>query len=251
MGSQAKQRVVLVAHDTMGRDDRASQFLLRRGYEVEWYYPAEGESLPAADERYVATIVYGGVESVNDWTTLGYLKDEIDWIARWLDSGRPFVGFCLGGQLLAHALGARVEPHAEGLHEWGFYAVQPTAAGREIFDGPMHLYQAHKEGFDVPTDAVLLAEGDNYPHQAFRHGDKSFGFQFHPEVTLPIMHRWLDSYMDHDKSPGIHSRARQVDDFARYGEPMGQWLERFLDLWLSDGDAAKQEQPKQVSGHKA
>lgn len=232
--SEPEQRVVLIAHDTMARDDRASQFLLQRGYAVEWCLPGQGEDLPVPDERHVAAVVYGGIESVNDWAELGYLKAEIDWVARWVDSGRAFVGFCLGGQLLAHVLGAGIAPHPEGLHEWGFYAVQPTAAGREIFDGPLHLYQAHKEGFDLPKDAVLLAQGENYPHQAFRYGAKCYGFQFHPEVTLAIMHRWLDSYQDQDETPGIHSRARQVDDFERYGAPMGQWLEEFLDCWLCD-----------------
>ena len=143
------QRILLVTHDDGSRADRASRFLVARGHAVEWTCPAQGGDLPEPDGAFDAAIVYGGLDSVNAREEKTYLKAELDWIGRWTATGKPYLGLCLGGQLLAHSLGGGVARHADGLHEHGFIEVRPTAAGREILPGPLHVYQAHYEGFDL------------------------------------------------------------------------------------------------------
>ncbi len=227
-----KRRVILVAHDDGPRDDRASAYLVRRGVEVEWTCPAEGEALPEPNGAFDGAIVYGGVQSANAGDELAYIRDELAWIERWAAAGKSFLGLCLGAQLLAHSLGARVAHHPDGLHERGFVEIHPTAAGQAVLEQPLHVYGAHNEGFDVPAGAELLFAGTTYPHQGFRYGRNAYAFQFHPECTPEMMVRWMDLDASKLNHPGVHPRARQIADSERYDGPMADWFEDFLDGWL-------------------
>lgn len=229
-----KRRIILVVHDDSPRDDRASGFLAAAGHSLEWSCPAEGEALPSVTDGFDATIVYGGVQSANSHDTNPYIRRELDWIGEWVAAGKPYLGLCLGSQLLAHSLGARVAPHPEGLHERGFVEVHPTEAGRAVLDRPLHVYQSHYEGSELPRDAQLLFTGGAYPNQGFRYGRNAFGFQFHPECTPVMMARWLDSDRDKPDRPGAHSRERQFAESARYDPPMADWFTAFLERWVAD-----------------
>ncbi|MFQ5773477.1 MAG: GMP synthase [Kiloniellaceae bacterium] len=228
--------VVLVDHPVGKRDDRASRRLVERGYRVEWVRPADGERLPEPGPEHAGAIVYGGAESANDDAAKPYIRAELDWIARWLDSGKPYLGFCLGGQLLARVLGAAVRPHPEGFYEIGYVPVAPTAAADGFLGGLRHVYHWHKEGFEVPGGATLLATGPTFPNQAFRAGRDAYALQFHPEVTLGVMTRWMDEAAHMLDNPNAHPRERQLADAAKYDALMAAWLDRFLRHWLSDSD---------------
>src|SRR3546814_7308427 len=82
-----------------------------------------------------ACVIFGGPMSAND-DHLPFIRQEIDFIPKVLKSGTPFLGVCLGAQLLARAGGAAVGPHAEGWHEIGYYTVKPTAQGRDLIPDP-------------------------------------------------------------------------------------------------------------------
>jgi GMP synthase (glutamine-hydrolysing) len=123
-----------------------------------------------------------------------FLADEILWIRRALDARLPLLGICLGSQLLAKALGARV--HANAVKEIGWYEIELTAdaADDRLFracDRVVHVFQWHGDTFDLPEDAVLLAGAKLCRIQAFRVGDSAYGLQFHIEVTQPIIADWL------------------------------------------------------------
>ena len=194
--------------------------------------PGRGGSTPPADAGYDAAIVYGGVQSANRDTALDYVRREIDWTADWVETGRPYLGLCLGGQILARALGAEVGPHPQGQHEYGFVQVYPTEAGRDFMPAPMHVYSAHNEGFECPPGTELLLRGEVFPHHAFRYRDNAYAFQFHPECTPALMRHWMVLGEGRPLKPGQHNARRQLEDSARYDAPMGAWFERFLDRWL-------------------
>ena len=226
------ETVILIDHEVGKRDDRASAHLAAWGYRVQWVCPAKGEKLPDPQTEAAGVIVYGGAESANDDVTKPYIRAEIDWIEGWLETGRPYLGLCLGAQLLARALGAKVEAHPEGLFEIGYAPVEPVPKANGFLEGVSHVYHWHKEGFDVPAGAAKLANGQVFPNQAFVYGANAYGLQFHPEVTLPVMTRWMTNAAHMLENPNAHPRDRQLTDAARYDPAMAAWLDRFLRGWL-------------------
>jgi GMP synthase (glutamine-hydrolysing) len=224
--------VLLIDHPVGKRDDRASRMLAERGYALEWCSPGKGDELPPADDgRYCAAVVYGGPESAND-DSKPYLRQELAWIEAWVGRDRPFLGICLGAQLLARALGARVACHDDGLHEIGYVPIAPTAACDGFLAQEMHVYHWHKEGFEVPAGAELLAVGPTFPNQAYRYGPAAYGLQFHPEVTAKVLMRWCSEAGHMLEAPGAHDAERQIAEAKRFDAPMARWLDGFLDLWL-------------------
>ena len=142
------------------------------------------------------------------------------------------MGVCLGAQMLAKQLGARVSPHASGRAEIGYYPVHPTPAGLKICpDWPAQVYHWHREGFELPAGCELLAEGDDFPVQAFCTGH-AFGFQFHPDVTTAMMRCWTTRGADHLDMPGAHPPHQHFAGRACYDVVERAWLRHFLDDWL-------------------
>jgi GMP synthase (glutamine-hydrolysing) len=228
-----KPTVLLIDHPVGRRDDRASAQLQEMGYRLEWCSPGRGDTLPPPDSDYAGVVCYGGAESVNDAASKPYIREELDWIGRWVDSGRPYFGICLGSQLLASALGGRVARHQAGLHEIGYVKIEPTAASNGFLGQPMHVYHWHNEGFELPASAELLAAGPVFPNQAFRYGEKAYGIQFHPEVGREVMQRWITEAAHMLSEPGAQSGEEQLAGCARYDAEMAAWLRQFLIRWLS------------------
>lgn len=150
-----------------------------------------------ADPREVAgVVVLGGVMNVDQIDAHPFLLTELDFLLRAVDAEVPVLGICLGGQLLARALGARVGK-AE-TRETGFFPLHPTdeAPGDPLFSGFRdgdRMFQWHEDSFEVPDGASLLLYGDRVPNQAFRAGRRAWGVQFHPEVTTRLLNAWLDA----------------------------------------------------------
>ncbi|MGF1616145.1 MAG: glutamine amidotransferase [Gammaproteobacteria bacterium] len=230
------KRALLIRHVRNKRNDRLSHYLLNLGYALEWCCPVNGDRLPKIDGHHQIAVVYGGIQSANDGADRPYIRQEIDWIARWVSQGLPFLGICLGAQLLARALGARVELHPLGLAEVGYVMVRPTAGGRGFMDFPQPFYEWHREGFEVPQEAELVATGDVFPNQAFRFREHVYGLQFHPEVTPEIILAWMGEAPKTLDYPGAHCRGRQVLDMRRFDRCTSLWLVQFLTEWLGATD---------------
>jgi len=146
---------------------------------------------------------------------------------------RPLLGICLGAQMLAMHLGARVAPHPQGRVQVGYYPIRPTAAGVAVCPNwPDHVYHWHREGFELPAGAELLAEGRDFPVQAVRF-DHAFGLQFHPDVTYAMMHCWVTRDERDLEAPGALPRHRHFADRAVQDTTERAWLRQFLDGWLA------------------
>jgi GMP synthase (glutamine-hydrolysing) len=228
-----KPTVLLIDHPVSQRDDRASAQLQEMGYALQWCSPGRGDTLPPSDSGYAGVICYGGTESVNEADRVAYIRQEIDWIARWVDAGKPYLGICLGAQLLASALGGRVMPHKDGLHEIGYVEITPTPAANGFLAGPMHVYHWHNEGFEIPASAELLASGPVFPNQAFRYGERAYGIQFHPEMGPEVISRWMREAAHMLEEPGAQPAEKQMADNKRFDGEMAAWLRGFLDRWLA------------------
>jgi len=192
--------------------------------------PRFGETLPQTLEEHAAAVIFGGPMSANDADE--FIRREIDWISVPLKEQKPFLGICLGAQMCARALGGRVFLHPEGRAEIGYYPIRPTAAGLSVVDPwPEQVYQWHREGFDLPPGAELLAEGDTFEVQAFRFG-RSFALQFHPDVTHLMMHKWTTRGHERMAMPGARPRDTHFADRAVYDYSARAWLGAFLERWI-------------------
>jgi GMP synthase (glutamine-hydrolysing) len=135
--------------------------------------------------------------------------------------------------MLAMHLGARVAPHPQGRAQMGYYPIRPTRAGIEVCpDWPDHVYHWHREGFELPGGAELLAEGSDFPVEAFQSGH-AFGFQFHPDVTYAMMHRWTTRGHARLDLPGARPRHHHFTDRAVHDVVERAWLMQFLGGWLT------------------
>jgi GMP synthase (glutamine-hydrolysing) len=225
-------RVLLVMQARDASAGRCGHKLRERGYALEVCCPVAGDPLPAATADYAGVVVFGGPMSANDDGKVPGIRAQLDWIPTVLISGQPLLGICLGGQLLARVLGATVQPHPDGLAEIGYFPVRPTAVGQTLFDTPLQVYHWHREGFDLPAGAELLATGARFPHQAYRYGVNAVGLQFHPEVDRNILETWLAEGADDLTAPGAQSATEQRDRHAKYDQNLDQWFDGFLTEWL-------------------
>jgi GMP synthase (glutamine-hydrolysing) len=198
----------------------------------------EGEPLPALD-GFDAVVAMGGPMSVNDEAALPWLRDEKRLIAEAVRAGVPYFGVCLGVQLLAASLGARVYPGPEP--EVGLLPVELTAAGRDdpllgSLPADLVTLQWHGDTFDLPEGATLLASSPAYDNQAFR-VQRAYGVQFHLEISNEMAREWADvpeyaASLDRTLGRGAAGPfLRSIEERTSEMRAAGRVLfERFLDL---------------------
>ena len=201
----------------------------------------EGEPLPAGS--WDAIVAMGGPMSVNDEDENPWLAGEKAAIASHVRAGRPFWGSCLGAQLLASALGARV--YAGPAPEVGVLAVELTAAGVDdpvlgALPPAIDTLQWHGDTFDLPEGAVLLASSPAYPNQAFRVGSTAYAVQFHVEVTEEMGEEWagVPAYADYaDRVLGPGGSERLLAEFRLSSPLMQQHARELFERWCDLAEA--------------
>lgn len=151
-------------------------------------------------------VMMGGPMGVYETDAHPWIPHEIERLRERLAADRPTLGVCLGAQMIAAALGARVYPGP--VKEVGFAPVTMNAAGlasplRHIRDVPVLHW--HGDTFDLPDGVELLASSGCYPHQAFRRGPNMLAMQCHPEMGLdPRFEEWLDGADDYLAEAGTN-----------------------------------------------
>jgi GMP synthase (glutamine-hydrolysing) len=227
--------ILVVLHQEHSTPGRLGRMLVRRGHPLDVRRPRFGDPLPTSLADHAGVVVFGGPMSANDEEA--WIHREIDWIGVALAEEKPFLGVCLGAQMLVRRLGGRVYGDAQSRVEIGWFPLRPTEAGRALGDWPERVYEWHTEGFDVPVGATLLASGERFPNQAIRWGRAAFGIQFHPELTWAMMNRWTVRAAHRLALPGAQSRPLHFEGRSLYDHQTLHWAEQFLDRWLAAGDA--------------
>ncbi len=160
----------------------------------------EKEAIPDA-KGFDILVMMGGPMSVND--DIPYIRKEEGLTREFISRGKKVFGVCLGAQIMAKALGAKV--YVGPQKEIGWYDIELTEEGtkdplmRKLAESPgtkqtgkaVKVFQWHGETFDLPVGAVRIAKSELYPNQAFRYGDNAYAFQFHIEVRKEMIYDWL------------------------------------------------------------
>jgi GMP synthase (glutamine-hydrolysing) len=225
------KQVLMVVHQPDSNPGLVGQLLQELGYTLDIRCPAIDQPLPTTLDDHAAAIVFGGPMSAND-DALPFIRAELDWIPTVLTANKPYLGICLGAQLLARTLGATVAPHPQELREIGYFPIAPAMASCAVFAHSFHVYHWHKEGFELPSGAVLLATGETFTNQAFRYGRSAYGVQFHPEITQAMIETWTAKVPEQLVLPGAQSLEQQSAGHAQYSRAVRLWLENFLNQWL-------------------
>jgi GMP synthase (glutamine-hydrolysing) len=238
--------VLIVLHQEHSTSGRLGRLLQERGHRLDVRRPRFGDPLPGTLAGHAGAIIFGGPMSANDDDE--FVRREIHWIAVPLRERKPFLGLCLGAQMLARQMGARVYAHPDGRAEIGYFPLLPTRQGLALADAlgvpwPSHVYHWHREGFDCPGCSETLAVGDDFPTQAIRVGPAAYGLQFHPEVTHAMMCRWTVRGQARLALPGAQDRSRQIEGRFMHDPSVARWLDAFLDHWLAGGSSAAMPPP--------
>jgi len=180
------------------------QWLARHGIAFELRSSAAGEAFPRSIDGYRALAVLGGDMSAND--PLDSLRDAERLILDAMAKDRPVIGHCLGGQLMARALGAAVVESPRPEIGWQPMTLADEPQARAWFgNGPAqrHVFHWHYEAFELPEGATPLASSEACPHQAFAIG-RHLAMQFHIEVDEDKLRRWSAS-----RDPGFLAAQRE------------------------------------------
>ena len=185
------------------------------------------------EERFGAVLVFGGAMHVDQEERHDWLRDENAYLRDLVEGGIPVLGVCLGGQLLARALGAPVRRMPSPEVGWHEVELTPEAADDPVFAGlPQRFdsFQWHSYAFEVPAGGVLLARNERC-RQAYRAGKAAWGLQFHAEVTPAIVAGWIDSSRPEDEDGRIDAERLRTDTdrhIGRWNELGREICRRFL-----------------------
>jgi len=223
-------RVLAFRHVPFEHLGLIAEALETRGIEYDYVDLFRGSARVPSIAEAAGLISMGGPMSAND--DLPYLCAELDLIRAALEAGKPVLGVCLGAQLLGKALGARV--YRNPVKEIGWFPVRLTEAGRRDpllagFQEAETVLHWHGETFDLPAGAVWLAWSEACRHQAFRFGEKAYGFQFHLEVTPEMIADWIRQ----DENEGdVRELTAPLDPYVNAGRlrelsslVFGRWAE--------------------------
>ncbi len=136
-------------------------------------------------------VILGGPIGVYEEVDYPFIADELVLIQQRIASKKALLGICLGAQLIARAMGSKVYPGHQKEIGWGRLTLNEHVNNPLAILGEQAILHWHGDTFDLPSSATLLASNDNYPNQAFAIGNFCLAVQFHPEVTVSGMERWL------------------------------------------------------------
>ncbi len=195
-----------------------------------------GQSVPDDLGNFAGLIVMGGPMGVYEHAKFGFIPDELQLLTQALEHGKPILGVCLGSQLLATALGAKVFPGPR--KEIGWYDVSklPGAGGDTLFDALPESFMAmhwHGDIFDLPNGAVPLLRSDLTALQAFRYGKNAYGLLCHLELTYPQIDRMVQDFRTELDQAGL-SGQEILNQWPRYGASLerlgGELFSRWVEL---------------------
>lgn len=202
-------KVAVLCHDRAEPAGVIDSLLEDRALDARTVRLDETNELPPWT-REAALVLMGGPMSVNEETVYPWLVGEKALVRDAVRAGRPVFGICLGAQLIASALGARVYPSVPELG-WRCLTGMATDA---LFPGAFMVFELHGETFDLPAGAHLLASGEDVRNQAFACGS-ALGLQFHLEATAPMIATWTEHLSTEERDRCAAMTGQFLDEAHR------------------------------------
>lgn len=186
--------IAIIQHVALDGPEYFLDYLNRHAIPSRIFKVYAGDALPDEVTAYAGIASFGGPMSVHDVAEHDWIQPEITFLRAAVAADVPVIGHCLGGQLLALALGARV--HKADIPEIGWIELEASAAdvaGEWFGDRQApRVFQWHSDTFALPHGARLLASSAYCRNQAYLYGGKHLGMQFHCEVKVEMIRKWLE-----------------------------------------------------------
>ncbi len=233
------KKALVIQHAATEGPGTIAPALRRFGLETHYVRIFKDERVPREVEGYHALIVLGGPMGVYEEAKYPFITDELNLVEKTLKAGLPFLGICLGAQVLAAAAGARV--YRGRKKEIGWYPVRLTTEGQgdKLFLGlpeELNVFHWHGDTFDVPPGASNLASSELYTNQLLRVGKNAYGIQFHLEVTGVMISEWIEvsgkeiKTFKMDPERIIKESSDNINPLYRYSEAVFARFLRLMDL---------------------
>ena len=210
--------ILFIKHVDVEGPGTIEEYFEKRGYALKTVELDKGDPLPRDFFNIKAVVCMGGPMNVYEEDRYPFLKDEDFFLKRAIKEEIPFLGVCLGSQLIVKAYGAKVTKSPA--KEVGWFKVRLENEGKkdplfEGLDGEIDVFHWHEDMFEVPSSAKRLATADGCPNQAVKIGKRAYGLQFHVEVTELIITDWCENYL---KGSDLGLQQKAKDMIATYRE---------------------------------
>ncbi len=236
MGWCKQKKILVIQHDISEGPGLFGPLIDESGFILELCEVYKGKRIPTGLDDFSSVISLGGPMSANEYERFPFLLEEESMIKEILRRGIPFLGICLGAQMLAKACGARVWKGPQKEIGWGSVSLTPQGFDDPVFqgfNGEIPVFQWHGETFEIPENGILLASSQLYPNQAVKVGSRAYGIQFHLEVTRDMVSEWVENSREElirdGFDPEIIERETDINIAI-----MEYWMRRFWKNFLED-----------------
>lgn len=213
-------KILIIQHQVDTPPGNTLLWLEQNGVEFEIIH-IDSQPLPDPSS-FGGLIVLGGGMNVDQESKYPWLRNEKAFISAWIDSDKPILGICLGGQLIAEVLGARVSAHE--FWEIGWSDVEVLSGSQLPLEGKLiPVFQWHGYSFDIPEGGELVVKGRHWKNQGFKYKKHVLGFQFHPEADIKFIedcaqaqrstNKVSDTVLSHDQ---IMARVGDMETFKNW-----------------------------------
>ncbi len=190
------KKVLAIRHVKIEHLGMLAPLLEEKGFKIDYLDTPKGEVLNDQLDRYDFVVVLGGYMGVYEADKYPFLAYEFKLIEEALKKEIPILGICLGAQMLAKVLGAKVYKGDKG-QEIGWFKIVKTGEHPyfKYFPPKLTVFEWHGDTFDLPQGAVRIYSSERYKNQAFVY-KKAVGLQFHIEVDKKMVKSWVDAYQE-------------------------------------------------------